>query len=611
MEKKNQKNQSKISLKDFLAIFHGAHSDARPNQLVVLKEFPNEDKILLQGPTGTGKTALVYTFLKGHCGKQGNGFYVCPSKTLVDQVVKLYPEIIPMYGRNEYPCLYYNSEYKADEIPCSILKECPHRINLETGKIFQLGAKPCPYLRAKFKSRQASLVACTTNYYFFEALSHTREKLPDAIGIDEVHEFSNSIRRMLSYKITDWRLDQFWELLSSIECRSEAKLIMIFKEEMIRIIKEHLNHGTRTTLLKDESLKQLLKTLLKLERSNIDLKIKQAIESKKIDPKDDRELLREFDVFTNDLYRYIHSLEFALETKNRKPLGYVFGYWDRKDEPGKKAEYTLTIQSYRIAGLVKQKLLPEKYLACSATIGAESQMLTIDTGIDGKFIDLTSEFPIENTRIFMPDDMSDLSVKGSRHNDKNRTLRQILLGCKKGKEQKIRSLVIVVSEVEREKCCKFAKEADLDAVSYSNGIKPKEAVRSFREGKGDILIGTEAQYGQGIDLPDGICGFIFYLRPGYPTPDDPQAQFEEKIYGNTRWSLWTWRVILKMLQARGRNQRSAQDKGCIFLMSKQFQRFTYGGLPEWLRPAYAGQISFEESIKQGIKLLKNSFILSS
>lgn len=601
---KNQKNQTSKSLEDFLAIFHGAHEKIRPNQLIVIKEFPNEDKILLQGPTGTGKTALGYTFLKGHCGDIGNGFYICPSKTLVDQVVKLYPEIKPMYGRNEYPCLFYNSEFKADEIPCSILKECSHRVSLETGKTFLEGAKPCPYLQAKFESRQASIVACTTNYYFFEALSHTREKLPDAIVIDEVHEFSNSIRRMLSYNITDYKLEQFWELLSSVECRSEAKSIMTFKEEMIKIIQEHLNNGGQTTLLTDESLKKLLKILLRLERSNIDEKIKKAIEDKSINPKDDRELLRELDVFTNDLYRYIHSLEFALEARDRKPLGYVFGHWNKKTEPGKKAEYTLTIQSYRIAGLTKNKLLPEKYLACSATLGTDSQMVTKDTGIDGNFIDLVSEFPIENSSIFMPNDVPDLSVKGSRHNDKNHTLRKILIGCQKGKEHGIRSLVIVVSEKEREKCVKFAEDLKLKAVSYGNGIKPKEAITRFRDGEGDVLIGTEAQYGQGIDLPDGVCGFIFYLRPGYPIPNDPQAQFEEKIYGNSRWGLWTWRVIIKMLQARGRNQRSAQDKGCIFLMSKQFHRFTYGGLPEWLRPSYVGQISFDKAIEQGIKLLK-------
>lgn len=605
MKKEHQKHQPKLSFKDFLALFHRVHNEARPNQNLVMEDFPVEDKILLQAPTGTGKTALGYTFLKGNCGFAGNGFYVCPNKTLVDGVVQQYPEIMPMYGRNEYPCHYYNDEFKADEIPCSVLKECPHRVDLQTGKTYEDGAKPCPYLMAKFKSRQANIVACTTNYYFFEALSKSREGLPDAIVIDEVHEFSNSLRRMLSYKITDYRLDQFWELLCSIECRQEAKLIMTFKEAMIEVIKLHsAKKGKFASLLNDESLKTLLRILLKLERSNIDVKIKQAIKEGKINPKEDRELLRELDVFTNDLYRYIRSLEFALEGADKRPLSFVFGHWDKEIVPGKKTQYTLVIQSYRIAGLAKNKLLPEKYLACSATIGSDPQILMRDTGIGGKFIDLGSDFPIENTSIFMPSDVPNLSVKERSHNDLNRTIRrQILVGVRRGKKYGIRSLIIVVSELEREKCVKFAIEEGLDPISYGNGIKPKEAVQKFRSGEGDVLIGTEAQFGQGIDLPDNICGFIFYLRPGYPTPDNPQAQFEEKIYGNWCWALWTWRVILKMLQARGRNQRSANDLGCTFLMSQQFSRFTYAGLPEWLKPAYVGKVNFENAVTRGIKML--------
>lgn len=602
---KHQKNQSGKSYDDFLAIFKSAHESPRGNQLSVIKEFPKTNQILLQAPTGTGKTALGFTFLKGHCGKDGNGFYICPSKTLVDQVSSLYPEITPMYGRNEYACLYYESKFKADEIPCSVLKECPHRVDLSNGETFLLNSKPCPYLLAKFKSRQSSLVACTTNYYFFEVLSKSREKMPDAIVIDEAHEFSNSIRRMLSYNITDLKLDQFWELLSFLECRLEAKQILFFKEKMMNIIKDNYTFSSRTTILKDDSLKELLKILLKLERNNIDEKIKKAIADKKVDLKADRELLRDLDIFTNDLYRYIRSIEFALETNERKPLGYVFGYWNKKKEEGKKSEHTLTIQSYRMAGLTQNKLLPEKYLAYSATIGSDARMLQMDTGIGGKFIDLQSEFPIANSLIFMPDDVSDLSFKGSRHNDKNKTMRKILSGCKSGKNNGIRSLIIVISEKEREKCVKFAEEEGLIPISYSNAVKPKEAVTRFRNGEGDVLIGTEAQFGQGIDLPDELCGFIFYLRPGYPTPENPQVQFEERIYGNNRWSIWTWRVILKMLQARGRNQRSATDKGCIFLMSAQFKRFTYGGLPEWMRPAYVGQISFEKSIEKGIEMLNN------
>lgn len=600
MEKKNQKHQSKKTFNAFLANFRRVHKEPRPNQITVLKAMPEHDKLLVQAPTGTGKTALGYTFLKTNCDEDQNGFYVCPNKTLVDGVVKQYPEIMPMYGRNEYPCLYYKDEYPADQVPCLLLRDCPHRVNLETGETFEEGAKPCPYFQAKFKSRNIPLVACTIQYYFYEALG--RESLPNALVVDEVHEWANSIRSMMQYQITDHALEEFWLLLTTIDCITEAKIIRDFCDLMVDTIRQH-QAGKRTSLILDDDLRALLKVLLRIKRSNIDDKIKKAISHKKIDPLGDRELLKALDDFTGSLYKYVKSLEFALESKDRRPLSYVFGFWDKELVEGKKAQYVLTIKSYHIAGLTKAKLLPETYMAMSATIGADPKILMDETGISGAFVDLVSDFPIEKTKIFMPIDVPDLSLKGANRNDKNRTIRKMLRGVYTGKRAGIRSLIIVPSEKDRLKCIEFSEEEKVKVMSYDENIKPRDAVRRFRDGEGDVLIGTEAQYGQGIDLPGGIAGFTFYLRPGYPSPEDPQAQFEERRFGNNRWALLTWRVITKMLQARGRTIRSITDSGCIFLMSQQFKRFTWGGLPKWLQPAYVYTKTFDECVKEGVKLL--------
>lgn len=590
------------TLTEFMAQFKRTHKKPRKNQNIALEAMPKDNKLIIQGQPGEGKTALGVTFLRTHCGDTENGIFICPSKTLVDGVVKNYPDIMPMYGRNEYPCLYYDKQYQADLVPCAMLKSCPHRVNLETGETYEQGAVPCPYLQAKYLSRKSQLVACTSHYYFFEALG--REELPHAIVIDEVHQFANSLRSMMQYHITDYLLDEFWTLLESVECRTEARHIREFSDKMIQIIKQS-ESGRRTSLIIDEDLKDLLNVLLKLKRANIDSKIQTAISKGKIDPITDREILKQIDQFTGSLYNYVKSLEFALTTKDRKALTYVFGYWDKELIPGKKAQYTLTIRSYSISGLIKSKLLPENYMAMSATIGTDTYILEMETGITGKFINLIPDFPPQNTAIFMPTDTPNLSVKGSRRNDKNRTLRSILRSVVVAKKAGIRSLIIVISEDERKKCLDFAKEEGLVVMSYDNHIKPREAVQNFRNGIGDVLIGTETQYGEGIDLPGDIAGITFYFRPGYPSPDDPQAQFEEKRYGNKRWALWNWRVIMKLLQVRGRNVRSITDKGVTILISQQFNRFTFSGLPTWLQGSYIKNMTLDQSVKQAVKLLKN------
>ena len=75
------------------------------------------------------------------------------------------------------------------------------------------------------------------------------------------------------------------------------------------------------------------------------------------------------------------------------------------------------------------------------------------------------------------------------------------------------------------------------------------------------------------------------------------------VHGGQRWQVWNWRVIIGLLQVRGRNIRSVEDVGVTFLISQQFRRFAYGSLPEWLKPAYVGGKTFEECVKETVKML--------
>jgi len=91
--------------------------------------------VLFEASTGSGKTLIGWTFLEA-CKNAGLGplFYITPNKTLVDQVKKLHPNVMIMYGRNEYQCLFYKEEYvSAEDSPCSLL-DCPHRVDQETGQ---------------------------------------------------------------------------------------------------------------------------------------------------------------------------------------------------------------------------------------------------------------------------------------------------------------------------------------------------------------------------------------------------------------------------------------------------------------------------------------------
>ncbi len=149
----------------------------------------------------------------------------------------------------------------------------------------------------------------------------------------------------------------------------------------------------------------------------------------------------------------------------------------------------------------------------------------------------------------------------------------------------------------------LCREEDVDVLTYSGDVSPREAATRFKAGVGSVLLGTSANFGEGLDLPDGMAPVIFLLRPSYPSPRDPLAQFEERRYGGKRWQVWNWRVMIEALQVRGRNVRSADDQGVTIFVSQQFRRFLYASLPTWLRESYRSELTLDDCRRESIELL--------
>ena len=285
-----------------------------------------------------------------------------------------------------------------------------------------------------------------------------------------------------------------------------------------------------------------------------------------------------------------------MPTKSNHPLNYTYAFYEKDSNGNGKSQYRLVIRAYYVAPLIR-RILSEKTLAYSATIG-DPKILEFETGIDFPFYSFDSDFPPENTKIFLPTDTPNLAMKARKRQDLTRSLRKIAKAAKEFSDKKTRSLVVVVSEAERQKFLMLAEEENLEAISYGNGVKPRIAAEKFKNGEGDVLVGTIANYGEGIDLPKNIAPVIFFLRPGYPNPNDPLTVFEERRYGNMRWRIWNWRIMLEALQVRGRNVRSAKDVGVTIFVSQQFNRFLLASLPETLKESFEGKLTWRECVSK-------------
>jgi Rad3-related DNA helicase len=563
---------------------------------------------VIEAPVGSGKTDIGYTYLKA-LEEQGaeNLFYLVPNKTLAEQVHEIHPDVLVAYGRNEHPCLYYPDEkLQADEIPCSLLRNCPHRVHQETGETHTPGAVPCPYLQQKFEAKQGDgIVACTTAYYLFTVLYNRDEEYEvGGVVVDEAHRFADSIRAVLSTEITDWKLKRAVEVLRGTGS-AQAEKLNVFLKYMNALV--GVTAMGREVLLEEDEIRQLYETLLQVSPMALTSETSSAVASGQLDTQEDREVLVQIEDIARSVTRFQRGMRFALPRpedgkRGEHPLKYIFAFGRKELEGKERVQYKIVIKDYFVVPLVK-KLLPEDTLAYSATV-SDPEILSFETGIKGGFHSISSNFPVANARIYMPTDTANLAVKSRNKQDKTKMLRKVARAAKRFSDQGHRSLVIVVSQEERAKFLMLAKEEGLDTLTYGDGIRPREAVNRFRAGEGQCLVGTSANYSEGVDLPRQMAPVIFYYRPSYPRPDDPATVFEERRFGNARWKLWNWRVMVNFLQARGRNIRSETDLGVTFLISQQFRRFAFPALPKWLQPAYRGELTFEQCIEDAELLLR-------
>lgn len=566
----------------------------------------NRGALTLEAPTGTGKTEVGITYLRTIAEHaDGPVYYLVPNKTLVDQVKAMHPDVKVAYGRNEHECLYYEDESplpRADEIPCLMLQDCPHRVDQDTGETLVAGVAPCGYYQGKYEAKTATVpVVATMAFFLYNNVFRGDYEPPAAMVIDEAHRVADVVRNILSYEITDNHLSDAVEALLLVDTNL-ATQVDGFRRKMVALIKKRCSAGR--TLLEEDDIQVLLTILRDIDPTeSMSAKVKQAIKDGIIDAKEKRETLVQLQRVLHDINLYIRSLEYALPgyAKGGFPLKYVVGFYVAKLQGKERVQYRLEIKSFYVAHTIK-RLLSSNTLAYSATIG-DGEIFSYETGIKNPFVSLGSDFPAHNTRIYMPTDTPDLAFAKRSKRDLPKTLRTIAKTCKRLSRKDIRSLVVLISNDERERFMRMCVEENVDALTYGNGMPAKEVAARFKAGEGHVLVGTATHYGEGVDLPDGTSPVIFFLRPAYPSPDDPRSVFERNRFGNGVWRLWNWRAVVQALQVRGRNVRSINDRGVTIFVSQQFRKFLRASLPAYLLQAYQGEKTLEACVRDTEKLL--------
>ena len=183
-------------------------------------------KIVISAPTGVGKSAIGIALATYF----GNSFMVTASKNLQDQYIEDYPDLHPVKGKSNFPCLKLMEEKKIDdpilattmELTCekgkceekkvgSKKEYCKFKPDIEEIEIGNTDSGGCHYYLQKY-------VALTSdhslwNYHSFFQLMLNKKAFSKYIGksvsiFDEAHKIEDQIINFIGIKITNKQLEE-------------------------------------------------------------------------------------------------------------------------------------------------------------------------------------------------------------------------------------------------------------------------------------------------------------------------------------------------------------------------------------------------------------------
>ena len=152
------------------------------------------DNIILQAPTGIGKSAIAMTLQKWF----QSAYLLTPSLGLTQQYRRDYSSILKeVKGRSNFPCWVQSGSAKG--APCwKNNKPCPH----------SLQADPCPYYEQKFEASEARVVLSNPAYIMRVIQGDKSFGQRDLAIIDEAHQIEPFLLDFLEVKISqrEWEL---------------------------------------------------------------------------------------------------------------------------------------------------------------------------------------------------------------------------------------------------------------------------------------------------------------------------------------------------------------------------------------------------------------------
>lgn len=540
----------------------------RPNQKeavmdTVYKWLSGETRdVILQGPTGSGKSAiglLAAAVLSEHYGKKG--YIVISDLSLIQQYErdceKFFNEFAVIKGQHTYTCMKNGLPFTTGV--CK-LKGCKQYKDIY--RKFPECAGECQYLIERGKAIDSDVLVCTYSFWLIQQnlVRKVTDNPPfgmrDFVICDEAHKLTGIVQSHFSPTLADSDIGKFRNVMES------------GSPDDISVIDEI--EDVRTKIRFTEDNKMIFDLLSEYtEKMNIVVDAADTIRRSLADKIDNDEKLSKEDKilvmnsdFVSDHYESFSEYISIIDKSGLETLV--------KNPSGEKIIFNCIDESYLMEKYFHNNCGYKMYM--SATIG-DPAAYARDTAISDYYsIDIPSTFNFEKSPIFYVADYR-LSYK-----EKQDTLPKIvqLISATMDMYTGKRGIIQTGSYEFAKSLLEMSPAHNRKRmILYDDSKEKDEALAYFKTCNDKVIVGPSLV--EGLSFDDDLCRFQIIMKVPYPSLADRFVKAKKDLkpdwYSNT--------TAISILQGVGRGIRSENDwcvtfifDGCFtYLMKSSFSMF--------------------------------------
>lgn len=535
----------------------------RPHQIDAIQQImaaydDGADVVILDAPTGTGKTIIAET-VRRLLGDPA--VYICSDKQLQHQFAGDFPYARVLKGRSNYDTLSTPARIASCD-------DCDKRGQGEDAHCSYCGDRTydCPYNVAKSEALSSPLAVLNTAYFMTEA-NFVESMSGREFGIaDECDTLEESLMGFVEFHVSERAM----------------------KDLGLTPPKKGIHRQTMIDWLNTELLPAIERAITKLDGArHMDELEKRRKIRRWMRLQQQAELTAgEYDDSWVRLYEQM----------------YHRGEWVDKPE--------LKLKPVKVSKWGRDTLWRHcgRWLIMSATVVSAEEMIDslgldyvedadVDEPLDVRVVSVPMTFPAENRPIFYAP-VANLTRK-LEEAETPKLLEHIGILTD---ARPVRTLIHAHKYALANKIVPYLEAhygRDRQVITYKHASEKELALRRLEESADGILVSVSM--GRGVDLPGDACRLGIICKVPFPYLGDNQVKERLKMPGGEEWyATLTARVIL---QACGRPVRSITDHAETWILDRAFADFYKrwrAMFPEWWQDAYqfVRVREFQEYVRQ-------------